>query len=49
MFWLDDEFNPLIPQDDEAKPLSMAELKMRYMRDSILASKEKYCRPRNIS
>ena len=46
---LDDDYNPLIPEREEEKPLSIAELKMRYMRNYLLSKKDKYCADKNIS
>lgn len=44
-----EEYNPLIPEDEELKPLSIAELKLRYMRNYILSNKDKYCHDRKLS
>lgn len=46
---IDEDFNPLIPKDEEEKPLSIVELKMRYMRNYLLSKKDEYCQDRQLS
>lgn len=46
--YIDDSFNPLIPQIEEEKPLTIAELKMRYLRESMLCKKSQYCQLKEL-
>ena len=45
----DDEINPLIPNFEEEKPLTIGELKINYMRSHLQSKKPEYCKVRNLS
>lgn len=49
ILYLDEDYNPLIPKIEEEKPLSIAELKMRYLRNHLLSRKADYCQDRHLS
>lgn len=49
MLKVDEYYNPLIPKIEEEKPLSIAELKMRYLRNHLLSKKADYSQDRQLS